>query len=165
MRWLGVLGCSVLCLLLPYSAIAASGLPSNQQLCREENLIGGTWKMVQFNETLPSYETSWVRDIPYHYLAFYPDHYYAFVATSTEMKTPAQLQDVLTWPQRGPHVLRYTLDSSGVLNLYIDKTINYSYRCVAVVKTAGDYEKYDLLLTGYAKDGKSTFFKLYRRWF
>ena len=165
MKILGWVGTAILTMW--GSAACAADLPANERLCKEQDLIGGTWAMIQFQETPPRKEASLVAAIPHHYLAFYPDHYYGFVAIDREMKTPTEVQKALSWSQKTnpPRVLKYALDKTGVLDLYIDKRVNYSYRCVAVQASVGGYMKNDLILTGYTRGGKTQLYKLYRRWF
>lgn len=152
-------------LLCLFSLPAYAAAPqSNQHLCKEEDLIGGTWKMMTMSETPPRREAVLYEHVPYHYLAFYPDHYYAYVASDAEITTPAALQKVLQWPQPAHRILKYTLDNKGLLNLYLDKKMLYSYRCLAMAADGGGYRKNDLILTGYTRK-KTQLYKLYRRWY
>lgn len=149
----------------PCSAIADYSLGHTERLCKEEDLIGGTWKLVQMDEVPPRREFGWFRDVPYHYLAFYSDHYYSFAATPEERMTPDQVSTLLKWPIKEQASLRYTLNATGVLNLYAGKVMLYSYRCVAVLQNHDKYVKNDLILNGYTSRKKTQVYKLYRRWF
>jgi hypothetical protein len=145
---------------------AADNKPvENQRLCRTEDLMGGTWKLMQMVETPPRKEAAWYRDIPFHYLAFHLDHSYAYIASTQEFKKPIDVQNALLWTEKGKHDLQFTLDDQGVLNLFVDKTPKYSYRCLTIKATQAGYVKGDLILTGYTRKARSQMYKLYRRWF
>jgi len=163
LNFLVIFVCALLILL--DTPVRAEAPVENQRVCKTEDLSGGTWKMVQFHETPSFREAQWIKTIPYHYLAFYPDHYYAYLATQNEVQTPSALQKAMTWSQNGKHRLQYTLDDKGVLDLYLDKKLNYRYRCFAIKATQNGYQKGDLVMTGYTKNAKSEVYKLYRRWF
>ncbi len=59
----------------------------------------------------------------------------------------------------------YTLYKEGVLYLYIDNRISYSYRCLTSLVNAGGYQKDDLILTAYTDKGRSVLHDLYRHWY
>jgi len=150
--------------LLPTYAFSASS-NDQQRLCTYPDLIDKTWKAVQLTETPARREAAWYRQIPYHYLTFYSNRQYSSVATNMELPTPDAVQKAFLWPTQGKHVLQYTLSKQGVLNLYVDKDITYSYRCVVVTEPHSYFVKDDLILTAYTKNAKTQLYKLYRRWF
>ena len=138
---------------------------ANYRLCKPEDLVGNTYKMVLFRETPPVLENSFVNSVPYHYLAFYQDNYYSYLAASQEIMLPQNLNQDLLWARKKNHILRYTLDNKGELILYDGKKINYRYRCFAVLSNYEQYIKGDVILSGYAKKSKSQLLKIYRRWY
>lgn len=151
------------------SALAANNPAPNQtayyHVCSNADLVGGTWKMMKMTETPPRKEAEAYQHVPYHYLSFYPNSMYSFVAINLEIMQAIKLQQAMLWPEKQKRVLRYTLDDKGVLNLYIDNKVTYSYRCLAIASAYGGYIKGDLVLTGYTEKGKTVLYKWYRRWF
>ncbi len=160
-----LLGFIIIISLSSAGAIAAQGPVENQRLCQDGDLAGGSWKEVQFIETPPHREAAWVHDFPYQYLSFYQDHYYSFVATNREYKTPKELAKAMQLTLQQKHAFKYTLDNQGVLNLYVDQKVIYSYRCLVIKKTQSGFKKDDLVLTAYTKRSMTLLYKLYRRWF
>ncbi len=167
----------VICAVIIFYVAASPGIaaaqnkggtkPSNgdYSLCRDENLIGNYYKMVLFTETPERGESAWIHNIPYHYLAFFPDRYYSYLASDKEITTPAKLEELLQWPRKSSHLMLYTLGSKGDLNLYNGKVINYRYRCFVIKADSGVYKKGDLILTGYNREAKSELYKIYRLWY
>jgi len=119
--------------------------------------------MVDFRETPERAEALWVEQVPYHYLGFYPNNLYAMIATNREIiKTPRQAEEFF---RSYRHILKYSLASDGILNLYDNEKIRYSYRCIVQLKSKKLLVKGDLILTVYTKKKKSELYKLYRLWY
>lgn len=136
-----------------------------QHLCTAPDLVHGTWKLLVLQETPPGEDTSWIEMAPYHYLSFSDANNYTFIATTYELKTKKQAQDLMTWPLWSHHNLAYRLSDQGVLDLYIDNVLKYHYRCLMIDKANGQYRKGDLVLTAYTNNYKSYLYKWYRRWY
>ena len=120
------------------------------------------FKMVIFHETPGRSETLWVREFPYHYMAFYDHNGYSTIAFNRDIKTPKTLEKYLKALKNKRY---YMLGKDGVLDLVYNDKLKNVYRCVAVLKPQNEYVPGDLILTGYTKKGKSKVFKLYRRWY
>jgi hypothetical protein len=134
-------------------------------ICTNADLENGYWKLVLLKESPKRKEYSFYRHIHYQYLAFLPGNIYSYVATNHEIMKPVDLRKALLWPERTTHKLKYTLDDQGVLNLYLDRKVTYSYRCLAISKDKDEFKKGDLLLKGYTRQSRTELYKLYRRWF
>ncbi len=176
--------CLVVCIVMPMTANAVRVYSDSEppliypqkkdyHLCKDEDLVGGTWKLVLFRETPPHREATYYRSIPYHYIAFFPQRVYAFIATNKEIMSAASLQKTmqasLMLSQEASLRQRlgkyYSLSNGGVLGLYRGKKGLYSFRCIAVSNTQGDFVKGDLVLVGYTKKKRTQIYELYRRWY
>ena len=157
----------ILFILIPKMLFAAnSQQDSYYQLCDNAGIVNNTYKMLLFSETPKRREASWVEAAPYHYLAFYADNYYSYIASIKEIRKADQLSKLLQqWVIKPPHILKYSLDNTGDLILYDNKLPKYRYRCMEITKDHEQYKKGDIILTGYTKGSKSQLYKLYRKWF
>jgi len=156
--------CMTALALLATSPIAQAA-ENTQRLCTDADLRG-VFNMVDFKETPPGDETAWVTEYPTHYLVFNPSHMYGFVALRHKVTKPEDLEkDVALSGAEGLHTIerKYTLDAEGVLNLYIDDRLDYSYRCMIVLTPARGVQAGDLLLAGYSKK-RSELYKVFRHW-
>jgi len=144
------------------SLMAEENLFGNRTPCTEKTLAG-TYKLLELSEVPLGREATWFRNTPYHYLAFYPEHNYSFVALNQEAAAPEEVIKALQWPKRNNHALNYALDK-GILTLTNDGKIDYSYRCLVIKEAQGLTKKGDLVLMGYTKD-RTQIYKLYRLWF
>ena len=154
-------------ILIPNIIFAAESKQQNYyQLCNDASIINHTYKMMLFSETPKRREASWVEAVPYHYLAFYKDNYYSYLASTKEILKAEQLNKLLQqWVVKNSHTLKYTLDNTGDLILYDNKLPKYRYRCMEITQNHEQYKKGDIILTGYTKNAKSQLYKLYRKWY
>ena len=131
--------------------------------CSDTDLVGGAWKLVVLKETPELKEAEEYKHIPYQYIAFYSDHQYATLSIDRKVQASAQAQRLMTSLPPGKQLPKYTLDNTSKLDLYRDKNIEYSYRCVMINgNNVHGYQKGDMTLTGYTRE-KSQIFKSYRR--
>jgi hypothetical protein len=133
-----------------------------QRLCKQEDLVGHVFKMVDFKETPPRGEARWTKMFPNQYLGFLPGNNYSFLAINRDIKTPQQAEKYMKALQNGR---QYTLSADGVLNLLVYDKIKFSYRCVTILKPVGQFAKGDFIVTGYTRKRKSELYRLYRRWY
>jgi hypothetical protein len=134
------------------------------RMCVGTDLMGETYKMLVLREAPAKSEAAWVNQAPYHYLVFYTATAYSFIASDREITTPDEARKAMTWPQKSNHVLNYTLDDQGVLDLYLDGELKYHYHCLTTdISTPGSYQKGDLILTATTK-ADTSLYKWYRRW-
>ena len=157
----------ILFILIPKILFAADTQQDNYyKLCDNSGIAHNTYKMILFSEIPERREASWVEAVPYHYLAFYADNYYSYIASTTDIIKAEQLSQLLQqWTIQKSHILRYTLDNTGDLIMYDNNTPKYRYRCMQITQNHEQYKKGDIILTGYTKNSESKLYKLYRKWF
>lgn len=121
-----------------------------QRLCVDADLTG-TYSLMDVQETPPGQETEWLKDYPFHYLVFGPGHAYHYIAAHHKIVTPEDMdksiklsnpEDAFKW--------KYTLDQAGVLTLYVNDRVDYTFRCVMVNTKSGKSLPGDLMLEGYS---------------
>lgn len=153
--------------LIPNLLFAADAKQAaDYQACTDAGLLNHTYKMILFSETPKRREASWVDVAPYHYVAFYADHNYSYLASTKEITKAEQLNKLLQqWTIQSKHTLKYTMDNTGDLILYDNNIPKYRYRCLEITNDYQQYKKGDIIFTGYTKDSKSQLYKLYRKWF
>jgi hypothetical protein len=140
--------------------LAATGV---QRLCLLQDLENHTFKRMEFVQTPPRGESNLAIMFPHDYIAFQQGYTYTARASNIEIPTKAKAEEILRPPPNNPK--RFTLSQDGVLNLIVHDKIKSSFRCVAVLKSAGKYIPGDIILNGYTRKGKSQIYKFYRRWY
>jgi hypothetical protein len=148
-----------------FSSAQAAVPEVTQRLCIEPDLTG-SYTLVAFHETPPRDESDWMKNYPNQYLIFEASHAYEFVASRHKILTQDELDKAIrASSSEGMHVFtrKYSLDNTGLLNLYLEEKLDYSYRCMIVFKASGTNQVGDLLLTGYSKHA-TMLKKAFRRW-
>jgi hypothetical protein len=138
---------------------------SAQRVCTNPDIIGKHYKLVYLDESPRRGEAAFYLEFPFHYITFYPNYSYSFVATNKELTNPLALDKKLLWPLKYKRVLRFYLSPKGDLTMYFDKDIWKQFNCITVTQTVGAFQKGDIILTGYTKKAKSKVYKLYRIWY
>jgi hypothetical protein len=132
-----------------------------QRFCLDEDLLGHAFVMVDFKETPPRREASWIRAIPFHYLKFMENNKYSSVGTNRKIDSVQKAEGYLKSANIQNNTYRRTDD--GILDLILNDHILYHYRCIAILKPKDEhFQKGDLILRGYTKKGKSELYKQYR---
>jgi hypothetical protein len=153
--------------ILALSALGAQAEDSRQEAqktCTEKDVLG-TFVLMQFSETPGGDALRKYNIFKNQYLAFYPEHTYAELATNIAVTSPTVLDNRLNPNGRQKNNNKYVLDDDGTLGLYKGNSINYVFTCIVNLIPNGDYLKGDLLLTRFAEEGRSQISTLYRRWY
>lgn len=135
------------------------------RLCTDSDL-SGDYVLTEMKETPKGEEAAWYLDFRSQYLIFNTGHTYNFVASRHKLNTEDDLKKAIAMSigdGMHPAERKFTLDGSGVLNLYIEDRLDYSYRCMYVSKGYATLKTSDLVLTGYSKR-RTSLYKVFRRW-
>jgi hypothetical protein len=138
---------------------------AGMKLCTDADLAGN-FALADLRETPKGEEAAWYQDFRSQYIMFYPGHTYNFVASRHKLSTEDDLKKALALSiGDGMHTpeRKYTLDGNGVLNLYIEDRLDYSYRCMFVTKGYSTLKTGDIVFTGYSKR-RTSLYKVFRRW-
>jgi hypothetical protein len=142
----------------PPARVATSprNAPPPQRLCLGSD-FNGIFELKVLQETPKAEETAWLRTAPHHYLVFNADGTYNYLASAKIITKREELDRKIRETTMGLEhklVKKYTLEDEGVIKMYIEDRIDYSYRCMYVLKDYGDTKEGDLIFVGYSKTNK-----------
>jgi hypothetical protein len=137
--------------------------PVPRRLCKPQDLEG-TYLLVSIDEKPENKEMEWHRRFPYKYMSFHKPDTFSSLYMHNQVDSAAKLDALLkTIARQGTN--KYSLSDDGVLYLYTNSKISYTYRCIASLMDADGYKKGDLILSGYGSKGKTELRELYRHWY